>query len=95
MTADEAVTGSEGRPVSQDRIARVKNWTCNQFAISDANADVPRLLRKVADAVEELGEIEILDVTFCLEVEGPNFEAKMAVYFSFPDSEETDDESPR
>ena len=72
------------QPVSE-KIERAKGWTCRHFAISDAEADVPRLLRKVASAIEELGEIEILDVTFCLEVEGSSFEATMAVYFSFLD----------
>jgi len=77
------------RQASPEEIALVKGWTCQQFAMSDAEADVPRLLRKVAGAIEDLGDIDILDVTFCLEVEGPHFEAKMAVYFSFPDDAES------
>lgn len=80
----------ERRPVSPERIARVKNWTCHQFAISDAEADAPRLLRKMADAIEELGDVEILDVTFCLEVEGEAVAARMAAYFSFPLDPEAD-----
>ncbi|MEA3075882.1 MAG: hypothetical protein QOF60_790 [Actinomycetota bacterium] len=76
------------RPISRDAIERARGWTCQQFAVSDSEADVPRLLRKVADAIEELGDIDILDVTFCLEVEGPETEAKMAVYFSFSDVDE-------
>ncbi len=84
------MTEPERRPISEERRARVKNWTCQQFAISDADADVPRLLRKVAAAVEELGGIEILDITFCLEVESATFEAKMAVYFSFPEDQTTE-----
>ena len=86
------MTNEHKRPVSSARIAQVRGWTCQQFAISDAEANVPRLLRKVADAIEELGEIEILDVTFCLEVEGPGVEAKMAVYLSFPEPEAADEE---
>lgn len=77
----------ERRAVSPEAIERARRWTCQQFAVSDPDADVPRLLRNVADAIEELGEIDILDVTFCLEVEAPETEAKMAVYFSFPDRE--------
>ncbi len=73
------------RPVLPEAIERARGWTCHQFAVSDLEADVPRLLRRVADAIEELGEIDILDVTFCLELEGPEIEAKMAIYFSFPE----------
>ncbi|MGH2627455.1 MAG: hypothetical protein ACRDHY_12480 [Anaerolineales bacterium] len=80
------------RPVSPAAIERARGWTCQQFAVSDSEADVPRLLRKVADTIEELGEIDILDVTFCLEVEGPETEAKMAVYFSFPETDEQPDD---
>lgn len=79
------------KPVSPEAIERARSWTCQQFAVSDADADVPRLLRKVADAIEELGAIDILDVTFCLEVEGRETEAKMAVYFSFPEKDENSD----
>lgn len=86
----ESSMGEQQRPVSAEAIERAKGWTCQQFAISDAEANVPHLLRKVADAIEELGDIEILDVTFCLEVEGSSFEAKMAVYFSFPEGPEAE-----
>lgn len=82
------VSDERRRPVSEERIDRMRGWTCQQFAINDAEANVPRLLRKVADAIEDLGDIDILDMTFCMEVEGPGFEAKMAVYFAFPESED-------
>ena len=71
-----------------DEIERLKGWTCNEFALSDAEANVPRLLRKVADIIEKLGDIELLDITFCLELEKPDFEARVAVYYSFPESEQ-------
>lgn len=71
-----------------EEIERLKGWTCQLFGVSDPEANVPRLLRKVADAIEGLGIVEILDVTFCLEVEAPNLEAKMAVYYSFPEEYE-------
>lgn len=44
------------RPISQEQIEQVRGWTCQQFTISDAGANVPCLLRKVADAIEELGD---------------------------------------
>jgi hypothetical protein len=59
-------------------------WTAHHFSISDHEANVARLLRNVADALDELGTVEVLDVTFCQEVEGSAPEARMTVYFTYP-----------
>ncbi len=72
--------------MSDDRVGRswteqVDSWRSNHFAISDFEANVSRLLRKVADAIDELGPIDVMDVTFCREVEGPEFSMRMTVYF--------------
>jgi hypothetical protein len=64
---------------------QVRGWTANHFTISDHEANTPRLLRKIADAIEELGEIEILGVTWARELEGPTEQTKMSVFFKFPE----------
>jgi hypothetical protein len=68
--------------------ARVRDWTANHFTISDTGPDVTRLLRKVADALQELGQVEVLDITFCQEVEGSEPEAKMTIYLAFPEADD-------
>ncbi len=63
----------------------IRAWTCNHFSISEAQGEVARLLRKVADSIDELGNIEILDVTFNSETVGRDPDATVTVYFSFPE----------
>jgi len=41
-----------------------KNWKCQNLAITEHGGDAAALLRKAADAIEQLGDIEILDVTY-------------------------------
>ena len=59
-----------------------RKWTCNNFSITEHGGDAAALLRKVADAIEELGDIEILDVTFQLP-DPPALELTVSVYFYF------------
>jgi hypothetical protein len=84
MSASDGSSASVNPPDSS-WMAQVKNWKANHFTISDAEANVPRLLRRVAASIEELGPIEVLDLTFSNQVEGRAFESKVTVYFSFPD----------
>lgn len=67
--------------VGRPWIEQVDSWRSNHFAISDFEANISRLLRTVADAIDELGSIDVMDITFCREVEGPEFSARMTVYF--------------
>jgi hypothetical protein len=62
---------------------KVAEWQANHFTISDPEANAPRLLRKVARAIEELGAVDVLDIVFCDELEGRSLECKMTVYFVF------------
>jgi len=41
-----------------------KNWKCQNLASTEHGGDAAALLRKAADAIEQLGDIEILDVTY-------------------------------
>jgi hypothetical protein len=36
---------------------KAKNWKCNQLSITDHGGDAAGLLRKLADAIEQLGDI--------------------------------------
>lgn len=69
-----------GTPAKQ-----VRNWRSNHFAISNAEGNISQLLRSVADALDEIGEAQVLDITFSLQTEGGSIEARMAVYLVLPD----------
>jgi hypothetical protein len=63
----------------------VGSWQCRVFSIADDEANTPRLLRKVAGLIESLGNPEILDVTYCLQTGGSDFESVMTVYYFLPE----------
>jgi hypothetical protein len=64
---------------------QAKKWTCNQFSITDHKGDVAKLLRKAANAIAQLGEIEVLNIVF-RNPPDPSFkEITVSVYFFFPD----------
>ena len=63
---------------------RAQKWTCNHFSITDHRGDAVKLLRKVADSIKELGEIEVLDIVLQSPGEPSFKEITMTVYFSFP-----------
>jgi hypothetical protein len=60
---------------------QVREWTSNYFSITDEDGDAVGLLRKVADAIEQLGDIEVLDVTFMSDPD--RVDATVTVYFTF------------
>ena len=71
-------------------------WTCRHFSISnprdDGSDDLPRLLRRVADQIEqyEIKSMDVLQLTVELEMtsDGPWWSATI---FWQPDSEPADD----
>jgi uncharacterized protein YlaN (UPF0358 family) len=63
---------------------QAQHWTCNHFSITDHRGDAAKLLRKAADAIEELGEIEMLNIVFQSPTEPSFKEITVSVYFSFP-----------
>ena len=65
----------------------VRRWTCNHFSISDKEANTSRLLRKMADALDELGSVQVLDVTFSSHFDGDHLETRMSAYFAYPEDE--------
>lgn len=66
-----------------DWTSQVSDWTCHHFSLSDNEENTPRLLRKLAAAIEELGDIQLLNIAFSLQTEGPDFEVRATVYFDF------------
>jgi hypothetical protein len=60
-----------------------KNWTCHSLAITEHGGDAAALLRKAANAIEQLGDIEILDVTYRRPTDPPALELTVSVYFYF------------
>ena len=64
---------------------QAKKWTCNQFSITDKKGDVAKLLRKAANAIAQLGEIEVLNIVFRNSPDPSFKEITVSVYFFFPD----------
>jgi hypothetical protein len=62
---------------------RVSGWTAHHFSITDKENNVPHLLRRVADSLERLGDIQVHDMTFCVQSEGPALECQITVYLEF------------
>jgi len=62
---------------------KARNWTCHNMAITEHGGDVAALLRKVAHAIEQLGDIEILDIVYRQPTDPPALELTVSVYFYF------------
>jgi hypothetical protein len=62
---------------------KARNWKCNNFSITEHRGDAAALLRKVAGAIEKLGDIEILDITYRRPGDPPALELTVTVYFYF------------
>jgi hypothetical protein len=66
---------------------KVKQWRSHHFSLvrpGDLSGDVSGLLRKVADSLDELGQIEVQDIAFCVQNRGSEIECQATVYFTFP-----------
>ena len=69
------------------------DYTCNHFSLAnpqnDGADDLPRLLRRVADLIEETGiqPMEMLDLTVSSEITGDGPWWSVTVYWS-PDEED-------
>lgn len=57
-------------------------WVASHFTISSQEMEIPSLLQKLGDEIELLGPVNILDITFCQETEGPNLETRATVYYT-------------
>ncbi|MET4706117.1 hypothetical protein [Frigoribacterium sp. UYMn621] len=61
------------------------DWTINHFSQSNPSGagqgDVPALLRRVADSIEELGDVQVADITFSSSVSDDEDDLTVTVYF--------------
>ncbi|KQO60022.1 hypothetical protein [Curtobacterium sp. Leaf261] len=61
------------------------DWTISHFSqsnpIGEGQGSVPALLRRLADSIEELGDVDVQDITFASEVTDAEDDLTMTVYF--------------
>ena len=62
---------------------QVRRWRCHQFAITEASGRPGTLLRKVADAIDALGPVTVLDVTYRAAGDPDFDEITATVYLTF------------
>ncbi len=62
-----------------------EEWTIRHFSQSnptgEGQGDVARLLRRVADTLDELGDVDVQDVVFHSEVTDSEDDLTMTVYY--------------
>lgn len=58
---------------------RVKKWRVHHFSSWVREENASALLRKAADSIDELGQIDLQDITFCFQTEGKEFEREVTV----------------
>ena len=67
-----------------------ESWTIRHFSIANPvgtnRADVPALLRRMADALEEFGPVEVQDLTLGTEITEDEDVYDLTVYFHPKDS---------
>jgi hypothetical protein len=70
------------RPTETDEwVKRAKSWRVNHFSLTDTKGDVPALLRKVARLIRQLGDVEVMDLTYQLEPSYPFNTCTITVYW--------------
>jgi hypothetical protein len=61
------------------------SWTVEHFSqanpIGEGQCDVPALLRRVADAIEDLGDVSVQDLVLHTDVTGDGDWPSLTVYF--------------
>ena len=64
-----------------------ESWAIRHFSqanpAGDGQGDVPALLRRVASAIEELGDVKVEDITFGTEITAAGPWHHLTVYFQF------------
>lgn|GEM_PF-1985262 len=73
-----------------------ESWTIQHFSQANPKGenqdDVPALLQRVADTIEELGNVEVQDITFATEhTEWGDDWPNLTVYFHFSFAEDNED----
>jgi hypothetical protein len=56
---------------ADDWVKKAQGWTVNNFSIADHRGNVPALLRKVARYISQLGDVEVMGLTYHFEAGYP------------------------
>ncbi|MGB9112030.1 MAG: hypothetical protein WCF24_04805 [Acidimicrobiales bacterium] len=71
-----------------------ESWTIQNFSLAlpegTDRSDVPALLRRLADKLEEYGSIDVQDLTFGTEVTADGYVHHVTVYFHRSDDQDED-----
>jgi hypothetical protein len=61
-------------------------WTVSHFTLSNPSGpgqgDVAALLRRVADSIDRLGDVQIRDITFRSDITDGEDDLRLTVYFN-------------
>jgi hypothetical protein len=72
-----------------------ESWTIRHFSLANPvgtdRSNVPLLLRRLADQLEEFGPVEVQDITFGTEVTDSGYVHAITVYFHPKSSDSTAD----
>lgn len=83
--AANAVSAAPGRlcelSVMAQRDPRSGFSTVYHFAQSNDKGDVPALLRSVADSIDDLNDIQVMDITFHTEPTADEDDLTMTIYY--------------
>jgi len=64
---------------------RPQSWTAKHFSQAkpkrEGQADVPALLRRVADTIEDIGDVDVLDIVMHTEITEDGDWHSLTVYF--------------
>lgn len=67
------------------RMSDQRSWTVEHFSqanpVGEGRGDVPALLRRVADSIDALGEVEVQDLVLHIEVAESGGRPSLTVYF--------------
>jgi hypothetical protein len=62
------------------------DWTINHFSQNNPTGEgqgyAPALLRRVADSIEALGDVDVQDITFSSSITGGEDDLTMTVYYN-------------
>jgi len=62
-----------------------EEWTISHFSLSNPSSagqgDVPALLRRVAERIESLGDVQVQDITFTSAPTGAEDDLTVTVYY--------------
>jgi hypothetical protein len=85
-------SGPAGQPSGeppQRRESGPLDWKMNHFTLHQPDGQPVALLRRIADEIEKLVEIDVYDIVFKVHWDGDDYVAEASVYFSPKDSDDS------